>query len=169
MYSAATVEWDQEELAGLRAEPADLSPYLVAPDSGLRRGRILIMDDDRMVRETMCLQLTMFGYEVTATVHGEDAVSAYRQARETGRHFAAVILDLMVDTGWGGERTLAELLQLDPRVKALVCSGTLEGPKNHYEKMGFRGVLGKPYSLVALRGEVEAVLLASPGLGDKLI
>ena len=43
-------------------------------------------------------------------------------------------------------------------MKALVCSGTLDGPKAHYEKKGFRGVLGKPYSLADLRGEVEAVL-----------
>jgi len=122
------------------------------------------MDDDRMVRETMCRQLAICGYEVTAAVHGEDAVRAYRQAREDGRPFDAVILDLMVPSGWGGEQTLVELLRFDPGVKAMVCSGTLEGPKAHYEKKGFRGVLGKPYSLAELRGTVEAVLL-SPSTG----
>ncbi len=148
MSSAVAVEWELEPHG-----------YLAAPDGVPHLERILIMDDDRMVRATMCLQLTICGYEVTAAAHGEDAVSAYRQAREAGRPFAAVILDLMVAAGWGGEQTLAELRKLDPGVKALVCSGTLDGPKNHYEKKGFCGVLGKPYSLVKLRGEVEALLL----------
>ena len=39
------------------------------------------------------------------------------------------------------------------RVKALVCSGSLEGPEAHYEKKGFSGVIGKPYSLDDLRGK----------------
>jgi CheY-like chemotaxis protein len=163
MYTAATVEWDLEAQDGLGAEQTSPAARLTAPGDGPRRERILIMDDDRMVRETMCLQLMMCGFDVTAAVQGEDAVSAYRQAREEGRPFAAVILDLMVATGWGGERTLAELLKLDPAVKALVCSGTLEGTKKHYEKQGFSGVLGKPYSLPNLRGEVEALLLAPAG------
>ena len=121
------------------------------------------MDDDRGVRETMHRQLAICGYEVAAAVHGQDAVSAYQQAREAGRPFDAVILDLRVDTGWGGEQTLVELLRLDPGVKALVCSGTLEGPKEHYQKQGFRGVIGKPYSLANLRGELETVLLEQHG------
>jgi len=121
------------------------------------------MDDDRMVRETMLRQLTVCGYEVAAAVHGEDALCAYRQALEAGKPFDAVILDLQVETGWGGEQTLAELLRLDPGVKALVCSGSLEGPKTHYENKGFRGVLGKPYSLTELRGQVESLLPAPAG------
>lgn len=118
------------------------------------------MDDDRMVRETMYRQLAICGYEVVAAVHGEDAVHTYQQALEARRPFDAVILDLMVETGWGGEQTLSELRRLDPEVKALVCSGSLEGPRKHYEQQGFRGVIGKPYTLAELRGQVEAVLLA---------
>lgn len=149
-----------EQGSGSRAEQTEESAHVAAPGRGPRRGRILIMDDDRMVRETMRRQLAICGYEVTAVAQGEDAVSAYAQARDGGRPFAAVILDLKVAAGWGGEQTLVELLRLDPDLKALVCSGTLEAPKAHYRKMGFRGVLGKPYSLADLRGVVEEVLLS---------
>ena len=41
-------------------------------------------------------------------------------------------------------------------MKALVCSGTLAGPRGHYEKKGFRGVVGKPYTMAELRGELES-------------
>lgn len=121
------------------------------------------MEDDLMVRATMRRQLAICGYEVTAVAHGEDAVSAYEQARDGGRPFAAVILDLKVAAGWGGEQALVELLRIDPGLRALVCSGTLEAPRAHYRNMGFRGVLGKPYSLADLRREVDAVLLEQEG------
>ena len=160
MQIAVTVGLNLEPRSGSRSEKTGESEQLAASGRGPRRGKVLIMDDDRMVRETMHRQLAICGYEVTAAVHGEDAVSAYRQARDAGLPFDAVILDLMVDAGWGGERTLVELQRLDPGVKALVCSGSLAGPRAHYEQQGFRGVLGKPYALADLRGQIEAVLLS---------
>jgi CheY-like chemotaxis protein len=168
MQIAVTVGLDLEPRSRSRAEKSEVSEesdHLAVSGRGPRRGRILIMDDDRMVRETMHRQLAICGYEVTAAVRGEDAVSAFREARDAGRPFDAVILDLMVDAGWGGERTLVELLKLDPGVKVLVCSGSLEGPKAHYEKKGFLGVIGKPYSLADLRGHVEALLLPQESAG----
>jgi CheY-like chemotaxis protein len=116
------------------------------------------MDDDRLVRETMHRQLAICGYEVLASAEGQEAVQAYREARAAGRPFDAVILDLMVAAGWGGEQTLQELRKLDPSVKALVCSGTLVGSEAEYVKKGFRAVLNKPYSLGELRGMLEATL-----------
>lgn len=151
--------------SGFGAEQSDESVHIAASGRGPRRGKILIMDDDRMVREIMHRQLAILGYEVGVVERGEDAVSAYRQAREGGRPFDAVILDLMVPSGWGGEQTLVELQRLDSQVKAVICSGTLEGARGHYEKKGFRGVLAKPYSLVGLRGVVEAVLQTAAGQG----
>ena len=164
MHIAVTVGVNLELRSGSGTEMTGESEHLAAPGRGPRRGRILIMDDEKMVRETMHRQLAICGYEVTVAVHGEDAVSAYRQARDAGLPFDAVILDLMVDAGWGGERTLAELMNIDPGVKALVCSGSLEGPKAHYERKGFRGILGKPYALADLRGQVEAVLQSQQGV-----
>ena len=158
MHIAVTVGLNLEARSPSRAEKAEEAEHLAASGRGPRRGRILIMDDDRMVRETMHRHLAICGYEVTEAVHGEEAVSAYRQARDARRPFDAVILDLMVDDGWGGERTLVELRNMDPGVKALVCSGSLEGPKAHYKRMGFSGILGKPYALADLRGQVEALL-----------
>jgi len=160
MQIEVTVGLDLELRSGYRAEQTEESAQIAAPGRGPRRGRILIMDDEKMVRETVRRQLVICGYDVAVAVHGEDAVSAYRQEREAGRPFDVVILDLKVADGWGGEQTLVELLRLDPGVKALVCSGTLAGPKTHYEKKGFCGVIGKPYSLADLRAQLEAVLLS---------
>lgn len=149
----------------LRLEQTSCSPgdrvgeslYPAAPARGPRRGRILIMDDDRMVRETMTRQLTVCGYEVVAAAEGRQAVTIYQGEKAAGRSFDAVILDLQVGNGWGGEQTLEELRRLDPGVKAMVCSGTLAGGTADYLRKGFRAVLGKPYSLGDLRALVEGV------------
>jgi len=121
------------------------------------------MDDDPMVRETMRRQLTVFGYEVVASMEGREAVAVFEQARGSGQPFDAVILDLLVPAGWGGEQTLPELVRLDPGVKALVCSGSLTGTAERYERQGFCGVLSKPYALGELRGLLDAVLSPSCG------
>ena len=164
MRIAATVELNLEPRCGFRAEKTEESAHPAASGRGPRRGRILIMDDDPLVRETMRRQLAIFGYEVADVVHGEEAVSVFRQALEARRPFDVVILDLMVPGGWGGERTLPELTKLDPGVKALVCSGSLSGPTAEYERKGFCGVLSKPYAIGDLRGAVEAAL-QSPECG----
>lgn len=147
-------------------EPADGcgdAVQLAARGRGPRRGRILIMDDEQIVRETMRRQLVIFGYEVVAAVNGQEALGFYRQAREAGQPFDAVILDLMVNGGWGGEETLSQLLKVDPGVRALVCSGSLSKPVAEYRRDGFCGVLGKPYAMGDLRTVVEAVLPAASG------
>ncbi|HWR98225.1 MAG TPA: response regulator [Candidatus Methanoperedens sp.] len=121
------------------------------------------MDDDLMIQKTMGRQLAVFGYEVVAAGEGREAVTAYAQAREAGKPFDAVILDLMVRDGWGGEQTLSELMRLDPQVRAILCSGTLAAPAAEYERKGFRGVLDKPYSLGQLRVKLEAMLPSETG------
>ena len=160
MRIAAAVGLSLEPRSGFGYERTEESAHIAAPGRGPRLGKILIMDDDRMVRETMRRQLAIFGYEVATAVHGEDAVSVYRQAREAGQPFDAVILDLMVANGWGGEQTMSELLKLDPDVKALVCSGSLSGPVADYKRKGFCGVLNKPFDMKELCGMVEAALQA---------
>jgi CheY-like chemotaxis protein len=127
-------------------------------DFAFYRDRILVMDDDRIFRLLLHEQLSSCGYEVETTASGEDAVSAYRRALAAGRPFAAVILDLQVPDGMGGEQALAELKRLDPGVKALVCSGSLKGTRADYEQAGFRGILGKPYTLADLRSAVDTVV-----------
>jgi CheY-like chemotaxis protein len=116
------------------------------------------MDDDPRVRDVMRRQLIVLGFEVVAVGDGREAVTAYRGARESGRPYNGVFLDLQVDTGWGGERTLLELLRIDPGVRALVCSAMMTKPTTEYERQGFCGVLPKPYSLGDLRRIVDEKL-----------
>lgn len=95
-----------------------------AVQSALRgRGRILIMDDEEMIRLLLNRILTGAGYNVELAKDGEEAIKHYTEARESGKPFDTVILDLTIPGGMGGKETIKKLLEIDPEVIAIVSSG----------------------------------------------
>lgn len=114
-------------------------------------GRILVMDDDAMVRSIAELMLEELGYQPECTQTGSETVELYRQRMAEGTPFAAVIMDLTLPGETGGQNVLAKLRQLDPRVKAVVCSGYATDPVlANYRDYGFQDVLCKPYRMEEL-------------------
>jgi PAS domain S-box-containing protein len=117
-----------------------------------KKGKILIMDDEEMIRRMIGEILKRLGYEAVMTQNGHEAVETYRQEERTGQPFEAVILDLTVKGGMGGMETLQELLKIDPTVKAIVCSGYDNNPiMDHYQQYGFKGALIKPFQVSDLK------------------
>jgi two-component system cell cycle sensor histidine kinase/response regulator CckA len=116
--------------------------------TGLRagHGRILLMDDEAIILDAAGKILQTAGYEVEFAKEGNEAIGLYEKAREAGKPFDLVIMDLTVPGGMGGKETLAKLIELDPRVRAIVSSGYSSDPiMAHYEDYGFLGVIAKPY------------------------
>jgi PAS domain S-box-containing protein len=127
-------------------------------DSRAHGGRILVMDDKAMVRSTAAVMLEHLGYEVETAGDGREAVRLYRQSMEDGRRFDAVILDLTVPGGMGGQETIGELRRLDPSVRAAVSSGYSSDPvMAEHRQHGFRGVVAKPYSLFKLATAMKEI------------
>ncbi len=124
-----------------------------------REARILLMDDDTQIRFSVGEMLSDAGYQVQLAQDGWEAVSCYRQAMTDGRRFDAVIMDLTVPGGLGGQETIAELKTLDPQVKAIVSSGYFNDPIiAEYQKYGFCGVVAKPYKFAELKRVIDRVL-----------
>jgi signal transduction histidine kinase/ActR/RegA family two-component response regulator len=140
---------------------ADAGPCLgaergVAPRG---RGRVLVMDDEELVRRTARRMLEHLGYACELASDGAEAVAAYRSARLACRPFDAVIMDLTVPGGLGGKDALRELLALDPQVKAIVSSGYSEEPiMADYRRHGFCGIVMKPYAVEELAQALHAVV-----------
>jgi signal transduction histidine kinase len=78
-------------------------------------GRILVVDDEDMIRNLLRQLLESLGYTVECVQDGTEAVAAYQCVQATGQPFAAVILDYTIPGGMGGLATLTHLRSIDRR------------------------------------------------------
>ncbi len=122
-------------------------------------GRILVMDDEVSVRQTLNDMLCLGGYAVTTASSGEEALVCFRQANAALTPFDLVILDLTVRGGMGGRKTLTELRKIDPGVAVIVSSGYGDAPlPSDANAPGEVAALPKPYTLDELLRSVRAAL-----------
>ncbi len=78
---------------------------------------------------------------------------------ESGEPFDAVILDLTIPGGMGGKEAIKELLQIDPKIKAIVSSGYYNDPvMSNYKEYGFSGIVAKPYKIDELSETLKKVM-----------
>ncbi|MCX5829858.1 MAG: PAS domain S-box protein [Deltaproteobacteria bacterium] len=121
--------------------------------------RILIMDDERSIREIERAYLERLGYDVTDAKDGQEAIAIYTRTLHNGRPFDLVILDLTVRQGLGGQLTMERLLKIDPKIKAIIASGYVNDPViEHYSNYGFHGAMKKPFKGEELKLLVEKIL-----------
>ncbi|MFI5304937.1 MAG: PAS domain S-box protein [Nitrospiria bacterium] len=122
-------------------------------------GRILLMDDDEMVRTMASAMIQKLGYKVEVATKGEEALEMYRKAKERNQPFHAVILDLTIPGGKGGKQTIQELLAYDPNIQAIVSSGYSTDPIiDNYQEYGFQGCVPKPYRMQDLSKTLSQIL-----------
>ncbi len=122
-------------------------------------GRVLLMDDEEIIRNVGRKMLMNLGYEVEVASEGQEAVELYCQALAAKQPFVAVILDLTVPGGAGGLEALARLLEVDPQVKAIVSSGYSSDPvMAEPDRHGFAGVIAKPYRIEDLGSLLLSVI-----------
>jgi CheY-like chemotaxis protein len=120
---------------------------------------VLVLDDEDYIRDVAGAMLRRLGCDVVLVRDGAEVSPAARLAREQGRPFDAVILDLTIPGGVGGRRALEELRAVEPTVLALASSGYSEDPVIAAPAdFGFRGSLRKPYVLEELRAALAKVL-----------
>ncbi len=126
----------------------------------LGKGKILVMDDEEIVREVLGKMLANLGYEAKFAQDGAEAIEKFAAAQQTGDKFEAVILDLTVPGGIGGKDTIRKLLDIDPQVKAIVSSGYSDDPiMANFKAYGFSGVIAKPYKVLDLSEILHDIII----------
>lgn len=131
------------------------------------QGHLLVLEDDRMLARMLKLMLTNLGYDATVAYTGNQAIEIYREAMTSSQFFDGCILDLTLTGSINGAETLDHILQIDPNVRALVCSGySNDQIVADFKKHGFCGMVTKPYAIEDISHAVHEMLksgkVASP-------
>lgn len=127
-----------------------------------KKGKILVMDDAKSVRDVTGAMLTHIGYDVEFAREGREAIALYRVAKESNEPFDAVILDLSVQGGMGGKEAIQLLIAVDPQIKAIISSGFSGDPiMSEYQEYGFKTAILKPYKMEELEQVLERLIRSS--------
>ncbi len=122
-------------------------------------GRILVMDDESLIRKALSRMLEKLGYQADGVSDGKEALEYYEKALHAGSPYRAVIMDLTIPGGMGGKETVRELLKIDPEAKVIVSSGYSQDQlMADYHSHGFSGIMVKPYATQKLSEVLKTVL-----------
>jgi len=125
-------------------------------DAVLTKPRVLVMDDDEMMR---IINKKMFEHchcEVTLANTGIEAVQLFSQAVTDKKNFDLVLLDLLIEGDIGGVEAAHEMLSMDKDAKIIVISGDAGNDVIlNYNEYGFIGALSKPFSIDTVESVVE--------------
>lgn len=106
--------------------------------------RLLLIDDNAMLRKALRIALGQMGYAVTEAANGAEALARFRE-----QPVPLVVTDIVMPEKEGLE-TVRELRALAPQVKIIAMSGGGTGAAGDYLRMakilGADRVLQKPFS-----------------------
>ncbi len=122
-------------------------------------GRIMIMDDEEMIRELMLRILSRKGYQVVTAADGDEAIQLYQEAGENNAPIDLVIMDLTIPGGMGGKEAVGKILELDPKARVMISSGYANDPvMANYQEYGFMATVSKPFQIRELLATIKEVL-----------
>ena len=127
------------------------SKSVIPPQDHCGEGNILIMDDDDSIRDILSAMLKHLGYTPVPARDGEEAIDIFYNYSRTGKTFKAVILDLTVPGGMGGDKAVIELGRINSTVPVFVSSGYSQDPViSRPEDFGFTASIVKPFQVKEL-------------------
>lgn len=122
-------------------------------------GRILVVDDEEIVRRLLHEMLTSLGYEVVLASGGREAVAYYEKF---SHEVDLAIIDMVMPDMSGRECFLA-LRALNPEVRAVLATGFgRDGAAQEVVDEGMIGFVQKPFRLNQISQVVARALAAVP-------
>jgi len=124
------------------ATPSHISPTLI------KRQKVLLMDDEEMIRDIFTCMLEEVDCEVTATA---DSLQAINAVISKPHFFDVAFLDLTIPDDIGGVETLKKIHEIEPWLYAVAISGYSESKVfSNPQSYGFQDILPKPFTLEQL-------------------
>ncbi|MCG8481601.1 MAG: response regulator [Spirochaetales bacterium] len=121
--------------------------------------RVLLVEDDPLVRRSMERTLQSVGCIVIAVESGDRAIELFRQELAEERYFHLLITDLAMPGRNNGVQLLQRVRELDPDIPAVLSSGILHRDDiPPYREAGFQFVLRKPFGEPEIRRALSVAL-----------
>jgi PAS domain S-box-containing protein len=137
------------------AEHETLTGFTLPPRKPVLRGRVLLADDEEMVRGFMRELLEGWGLEVVEAPNGAAARDALARAPD---RYDLVITDQTMPQLTGMELA-RQVLALRPALPVVLYSGYADAiPDAQVQAAGIRALVRKPVEPAALRGLLESLL-----------
>ena len=122
-------------------------------------GRVLIMDDEKLIHDSVGGALEIMGYEVGHVYDGQAALQAYQAAMDQWNGYDIVIMDLTIPGAMGGRETIGKLRKIDSQARVLVASGYANDPvMANYAAYCFSGRVVKPVVVAVLDETIKKIL-----------
>jgi signal transduction histidine kinase/CheY-like chemotaxis protein len=126
----------------------------VSPDQYAGSGQlVLVIDDVKEQRETVCAMLTELGYRSSAVSSGEEGVEFVKN-----QPYDLVVLDMVMDPGIDGLETLRRIRKVRGKQTVMIASGYAETERVREARILGASYLKKPYILEQLGCAVVAAL-----------
>ena len=127
--------------------------------------KVLVMDDEKMIRELASEMLEVLGHTPESVYGGEEALARYAGAMASEDPYDLVVMDLTIPNGMGGKEAIVEMLKLDPNAKVIVSSGYSNDPvMGDFRKFGFRYVMPKPYKMKDFESAINHAMTDGSGV-----
>lgn len=125
--------------------------------------RILVVEDDDLVRDYVMRQLEGLGYDVTSAGNGHEAIQILEQQAD----FDLLFTDVVMPGGMSGRQLAEKAAKILPGLRILYTSGYTENAIVHHGRLDAGvNLLNKPYRLTELATRVRTVIDKDPGAGQ---
>lgn len=126
------------------------------PPTPSRTRRLLLVEDDQLVRRSLTRWLISDGFEVIAVADGEEALSVLEAAND----IACVVSDIAM-IGLDGERLATMIAEQQPDLPVVLVSGN-RTPSSNFTASPLRAFVRKPLSQVTLSRALAQVIAEQP-------
>jgi PAS domain S-box-containing protein len=134
--------------------PAPKQVPAADPKSMEGKERILVVDDEELVRLVTKAVLAYRGYQIVEAEDGEDAVQKYERAPVP---FDLVLMDMHMPR-LNGHEALCRIREINPRAKAVILSGGVHEPEEYIGHEKHVAFLHKPFENQELLRVVRRML-----------
>ena len=133
-------------------EPVNSMAIAESPKEPRLCGKILLVDDDDLVRDSLAEILMFHGWSVVKAGSGQTAIDLVKQSSD----FAALIIDFSMPN-LNGSETLKGIRELGCNSPAILCSGHISDPSQAAVLEQFQGFLAKPFHRLELEEALQRI------------